>query len=110
MISYKKGDVVLMEFIYSEGHGYKKRPALIISNNKYNSKRQEIIVAAITGNISRDFIGETKLKNWEDAGLLKPSVVTSILQTLKKDLVCKKLGALTESDLKRVEINIGKIF
>ncbi|MFC1746438.1 type II toxin-antitoxin system PemK/MazF family toxin [Candidatus Riflebacteria bacterium] len=109
MMTFRKGDIVLVEFIFSEGRGWKKRPALIISSDKYNSKRQEVIVAAVTSNIERILPGDTKLGQWKKAGLLFQSAVVAILQTIKKGKIIKKLGFLSEKDLLQVEKNIGKI-
>jgi len=47
-MKYKQGDVVLVEVIFSEGSGVKKRPALIISDKYYHNHRQEVVVSAIT--------------------------------------------------------------
>ena len=63
-MSYKKGDIVLVKVIFSEGSGTKKRPALIISDEYYHNNRQKVIIAAITSNIERILPGDTKIKEW----------------------------------------------
>jgi mRNA interferase MazF len=102
------GDIVLVEVIFSEGGQSKKRPALVISCDDYNNSRQEIIVAAITSNTDRKLIGETKLKNWKQSGLKLPSVVTAVIQTIKKSLVVKKMGQIGLSDWKQVQSNLNE--
>jgi mRNA interferase MazF len=109
MMNYKKGDVVLIEFIFAERNKSKKRPALVISNVNYNNKRQEVIVLAITSNISIKLPGDTLISNWKEAGLLYPSKAACILQTIKKSLVLKKLGIISERDLKKIDNSILKI-
>jgi hypothetical protein len=42
--------------------------------------------------------GDTKIKGWQKAGLKFPSLVTGIIQTLKIDIIERKLGKLTPSD------------
>jgi mRNA interferase MazF len=108
MTNYKAGDVVLVEFIFSEQEGSKRRPALVVSSELYNKSRHEVIVAAITSNIDRKLIGETILKNWKDDGLLHPSTVTAIIQTIRTNLITKKIGTLTTIDLTSVKINLLK--
>ena len=99
MTNYKKGEVYLANVIFTDGSEVKKRPVVIVSGKDFNNKRDEIIVSAITSNIIRKIYGDISIKNWEKAGLLYPSVATGLLFTMKKDLLGKKLGNLTESDL-----------
>ena len=76
--SYIRGDIVLVELVFTQGGGSKKRPAYIISGNKYHQSRDEVIVAAITSNTTSKRVGDTKVKNWQAAGLLFPSLVAGI--------------------------------
>ncbi|MBC8456477.1 MAG: type II toxin-antitoxin system PemK/MazF family toxin [Deltaproteobacteria bacterium] len=108
MIKFKRGDVVLVEVVFSEGSGTKKRPALIISTDDYNESRQEVIIVAITSNVKRILYGDTKIQNWKDTGLIYPSLVTGIIQTIKSNMITYKLGTLSKQDLKRVQANLKK--
>ena len=102
MTGYNRGEIVLVEFGFSEGHGSKKRPALIVSSPPYHASREEVIVAAITSNVRRLLFGDTKLEQWKAAGLLFPSVVTGIIRTIKASLIARKLGVLARPDLQKV--------
>jgi len=106
MTNYRRGDIVLVEFAFSEGTGSKKRPALIVSSDRYHKRRQEVILAAITSNIQRVLFADTKIAEWKEAGLLYASLVTGIIRTVKGSVIIKKLGVLLDSDLKRVEENL----
>ena len=108
MTKYRSGDIILLEVVFSEGTGSKQRPALIISSDEYHRNRQEIIISAITSNVDRVLVGDTKLDHWKEAGLLFPSLVTGIIQTMKASLVIRKLGALTGQDLQKVQGNLKK--
>jgi len=108
MTKYKRGDIVLVDFGFSEGTGSKKRPALIISNDNYHQGRQEVIVAAVTGNIKRVLFADTKIDKWKEAGLIYPSLVTGIMRTIKDSMIIHKLGALLQQDLQKVQKNLGK--
>ena len=109
MKSYDHGDVILVEFVFSEGAKSKQRPALVLSVEDYHKNRQELILAAITSNVDRQLIGDTKLKDWKKVGLLYPSLVTAIVRTIKKDMVSRKLGRLSNEDLQAVEENLKKV-
>lgn len=108
MTKYKSGDIVLLEVVFSEGTGSKHRPALIISSDEYHRNRQEVIIAAITSNIDRVLAGDTKLDFWKESGLLLPSVVAGIIQTMKSSMVIRKLGNLMGQDFQKVQSNLKK--
>ena len=107
--NYKRGDVVIVNFGFSEGTGAKKRPSLIISDGNYNKRRQEVIVLAITSNTERILFGDTKPVQWKEASLLYPSVITGIVRTIKKSMIYRRIGALTQKDFQQVEKNLKKI-
>lgn len=109
MISYRRGDVVLVKFLFSDGKGIKLRPALVLSSKDYNANRKELIMAAITSNVERRLIGDTRLSDWKEANLLHPSLVTAIIRTIKQDMVERKLGRLSENDFRIVERNLRDV-
>lgn len=55
---------------------------------------------AITSQTEKTFgIGECMIKNWKEAGLLKPSAIKPAISTIEQRLVLKKLGKLSSEDL-----------
>lgn len=98
-IAPRRGDVVLVEFVFTDQSGAKLRPALVISSAAYGRARREIVVAAITSNVTRRLFGEHVLVDWRDAGLLFPSTVTGIIRTVSRPVVRRRLGSLTPADL-----------
>jgi mRNA interferase MazF len=53
---YNQGDILLIPIPFSDLTSSKKRPVLVLSNNDYNRKTEDIIVAAVTSNItSKDY-------------------------------------------------------
>ena len=56
MTRYNRGDVILVPFPFSDQTTAKKRPAIIVSSDTYNSISQDIVIMAITGQI-RSHIG-----------------------------------------------------
>ncbi|MBM3934993.1 MAG: type II toxin-antitoxin system PemK/MazF family toxin [SAR202 cluster bacterium] len=100
--SYKRGDIFLVEFVFSEGTGMKKRPAVLVSSNSYNAARKDVIVAGVTTDVTRLLVGDHLLANWREAGLLHPSVVTGIISTIKQDMVGRRIGSLSEADIRQL--------
>lgn len=109
MIKCKYGDIVLVNFGFSEGIGFKKRPALVVSSKAYHTERQEVVILAITSNVDRILLGDTKVSQWKEAGLLYPSLVTGIIRTIKSNMIFRKIGEISKDDLNKVEENIKKI-
>ena len=72
MISFKRSDVVLVSFVFSDETGIKQRPTVVLSTESYDRSRQEIIVAAVTSNVDRLLVGDYRIAAWrhwvDDAG------------------------------------------
>jgi mRNA interferase MazF len=99
MTSYNFGDVVLVPFPFTDQSGTKKRPAVVVSSASYNNARRDLILAAVTSQVSRATqVGDVEVSEWEGAGLLKPSVIKPILTTIEQRLVIRTLGRLRADD------------
>ncbi len=101
--TFSRGDVVVVDFLYPDQRGSKHRPALVVSSARYHAGRQEVVLAGLTSNIGRRLPGDTNLADWASADLPLPSVVTGILQTVKRSAVMRALGSLSARDLRAVE-------
>ncbi len=108
MMGYKPGDILFAELTFADGTGSKKRPVVVLSGETYNSRRQELIVAAVTSNISRLLFGDTKITQWEESGLKFPSHATGIVQTITQDGVLRKLGSISHRDFESLKTNLKK--
>ncbi len=104
MTRYNRGDVILVPFPFSDQTVTKKRPAVIVSSDKYNVISQDIVIMAITGQMrGRLGVGEFLIEDWQPAGLLKPSAVKSAISTIEQRLVLKLLGRFSSEDLSTLE-------
>ena len=109
MINYKRGDVVLVGFLFADESGLKRRPAVVLSSRGYHQNRQEVIIAAVTSNVDRVRFGDHALAGWKEAGLLFPSLVTGILRTIKLQMIHRRLGAVPVREMKAIDLNLQKI-
>ena len=105
----RRGDVVLVRFVFADELGVKRRPVLVLSADEYHADRAEIVVAAITSNVGRLLPGDGLLKEWRRAGLAKPSVATGILRTIKAAMIDATLGAVAKADLGAVEDRLRRM-
>jgi mRNA interferase MazF len=108
MTAYKRGDVVLVGFVFSDESGKKLRPALVISSSAYNRGRKEVVVTAITSNVRRRLFGDHLIGDWKDAGLLFPSVATGILRTVTREMLDRKLGVMAKVDMDAVDSELRR--
>jgi mRNA interferase MazF len=100
MTAYKRGDIVLVPFPFSDQTAIKKRPAVVISSSLHNELSHDIIIMAVTSQTANTGeIGECLIKNWKEAGLLKPSAFKPAISSIEQKLVLKKLGALVAEDI-----------
>jgi mRNA interferase MazF len=109
MTAYKRGDVVLVSFVFADESGTKHRPAVVLSSNAYHENRQEVIIAAITSNVDRVLFGDYMLAGWNEAGLLFPSLVTGILRTIKMQMIHRRLGSVSPPELNAIDSNVHRI-
>src|SRR5262249_18594872 len=78
--SFSQGDVVLVPFPFTDLSAVKQRPALVLSPERLNNVRTDLIVAAITSQIPSE-IGEDEIllsdADQRTAGLPKTSISNS---------------------------------
>ena len=109
MTAYSFGNIVLVPFPFTDQSTVKKRPAVVISSDAYNRKRPDIIIMAVTSQMrSAAFFGDIAVNQWQQAGLLKPSVIRRIVTTIEKSLVIKTLGRLNKEDRKSLRESFYK--
>ena len=110
MTTYKRGDVILVSFPFSDESGTKQRPAVIVSSEAYNQRRQEVVISAITSRTDRILTGDHLINDWSEAGLLSPSVATGIFRTIKQNMITRKLGSMPTNDLKEIDNQLAISF
>jgi mRNA interferase MazF len=103
MTTYERGNVVLLQFPFTTFVRGKQRPAVIVSTNSYNQAGDDVIAAAITSNLkAARHPGDHLLSYWREAGLIKESLVKSVLFTVEKSLIIRKLGKIKETDMEGI--------
>jgi mRNA interferase MazF len=104
MTTYEFGDVLLVPFPFTDQTTSKKRPTVVISSSAYNTARSDLILIAVSSQVKTPLLfGELEIKDWQSAGLLKISVVKSVITTIEKSLVIRQLGKLQTSDCESLE-------
>lgn len=109
---HNQGDIVLIPIPFSDLTTQKKRPVLVISNDYYNRRNRDMIVAAITSNVTgREY--EVVITNDEMAeGELKAisAIRSDELYTLSQSIVEKNFGKVEISVLAKVKEQLDNWF
>lgn len=96
--TYKKWDIILVPFPFTEKSANKRRPALVVSPTAFN-RGSEIVVAFMTSNVKvRTRTGDHRVVDWIGAKLPKPTLIRMRFASISKSIVVRRLGKLTKKD------------
>lgn len=112
MTGYKRGDIVLVPFPFTDFSTLKQRPALVISSEAFNRSREDIILVAITSQSNSARGGNYPIKGAEQkhSGLLREGVVlVGKIITIDQRLIRNKLGTLSPKVLEEISERIFNI-
>lgn len=108
---YEQGDILLIPIPFSDLTSSKKRPVLVLSNNDYNRKTEDIIVAAVTSNItSKDYNVLISNKDMQEGNLHVNSCVrVDKIYTLSQSIVIKKFGTVKPEVINNIKEKLSKL-
>lgn len=98
MMSYKRGDIVLVLFPDANFRTAKRRPVLVIQADELNTGLSQTTVAMVTGNLSRAnhpsrIPIDLQTEEGKRSGLSLPSVImTDNLATIPYSAIDRKIG------------------
>src|SRR5438874_7659692 len=101
---YKRGDIVLVPFPFTDLSSSKRRPALIISPDSFNTAKQDVVLVAITSQIGTD-PRAIALEEHDFVGgkLPKASIIRiTKLFTIHSALIVKRLCSVKAPKLQEV--------
>ena len=107
-----RGDVVVALFPLASGSGSKPRPVLVVQSDTYNTKMQNLVVAAITTNLKHaadpaSVLIDVAAPEGKASGLVQNSIVSCVnLATIDGSLVAKKVGRLPAAVMHRVDASL----
>lgn len=108
--SFSFGDVVLVPFPFTDQRGSKRRPAVIVSTDRYHLERPDLILLPITSQVrSVTRFGDVPVSNIQVAGLLQHSMIKPVLLTIEASLVLRTLGRLDDDDQRALRHALAQI-
>ena len=104
-MQYKQREIVLVPFPYSDLSASKKRPVLIVSNDDFNNKFEDVVVCVITSDVYKD-IYSLQLRNEDlEMGMLPEQSVVKAhkLFSIHKSKIIRKFSVVNEKYFAEVE-------
>lgn len=107
---YKRYDIVRVPFPFTDRDAVKKRPALVLSDEKlFNAPVGHSVLAMITTAKESSWVFDTVIIDLVSAGLPVPSVIRLKLFTLDNRFILNRIGELVGDDKIRIEENLRKL-
>ncbi len=105
--SYRRGDVVLVPFPFTDLSSTKTRPAVVVNVSGFERSTGDFIAALVTSTPQATPF-DCALQDWQQARLLSPSWVRAKLVTPSPSLVRYRPGRLSRRDLAEVEARLRR--
>jgi mRNA interferase MazF len=100
----KQWDVVVVPFPYSDKLVEKRRPALVVSSDKFNAETGLLWVAMITSTPNIGWHGDVEIPVASKSGLTSPSIIRNAkLAAIERDHVVRIIGRMDSRVAKKVK-------
>jgi mRNA interferase MazF len=108
-MNVRRGDIVLAFYPFASGGGTKKRPVLVVQNDRDNQRLTNTIVVQISGNLRRaheptHLLIEVASTAGRQSGLPSDSVISCVnLATIHEARIDRTIGSLPASVMAQVD-------
>jgi mRNA interferase MazF len=109
-MNVQRGDVVMVDWLFSDRTGSKRRPALVVQADVYNTSLDDTILAMITGSARRRVGAATQLEidistpDGAQSGLVINSVVQcENLVTVDRNFILRVRGRLSPALMGKID-------
>jgi hypothetical protein len=82
---------------------------VIVNVEEYQIRNTDILIAPITSRLQNQRFGDHIIAQWQQAGLLLPSLVRAKVATLRASMVSRSLGRMPLADLQQIETNLRQV-
>jgi mRNA interferase MazF len=100
----EQGDILLIPIPFTDLTSQKRRPVIVISNNSYNKKTNDLVVVAMTSNPAEaDYSFTINSDDLEKGTLNHPGKVrVDKIYTLAQTIVVKTFGRVNQKTMERI--------
>lgn len=104
----KRGNVVIVDYPYSDAAGSKVRPALVVQSDDKNKILDDTIIALITSQLRRSadthVVIDISTAEGKQSGLrLQSAIQCENLYTIDQKFILKAIGALSKRTMRKVD-------
>lgn len=110
MISQR--EIVLLPFPFSDLRSSKVRPVVVVSNDEYNKKSEDMIVVPMTTNLDlREYALLVTNKDLESGKLIKDSKIkVDRIFSINRKIIKMKIGKVKEEIMNMIKEELYKLF
>ena len=105
-----RGDVVILNTPFPDDKGSKMRPGVIVSTEEYHRGRRDVLIASLTGNVTRRLAGKYVLLDWARAGLDRSSATSGQIGTMARSRINRRVGSVSGRDMAGIVEALKEIF
>ena len=100
----KQGDILLIPIPFTDLSSRKRRPVIVISNDQYNRKTNDIVVVAMTSNPQvTDYSLSITSSDLVEGALNRPGKIrVDKIYTLSQAIVARTFGQVDDKTLSRI--------
>ena len=107
--SIRRGDIVLIDTLFTDWSGGKVRPSVIMSSEEYHRGRKDVVAASLTSKFNRRLAGLYVLADWSNSGLNAPSATSGQIVTAARSKIRRRVGRVSNRDLTGIEAALRQI-
>ncbi len=110
-IETRQKEVYWVTFPFSDSVNKKHRPALIISNDRYNAENEDVLACAITSVLKpRQYSVLLEEKSFTQGGLpLQSRLRADKIVSIEKNLLSKKAGLVSKETFSKIIIELNNL-
>jgi mRNA interferase MazF len=106
-----QGSIILVDFSYSNQSQSKVRPALVVSNSRYNRISRDVIVMKITSRKPKMMAVGLTNADLSTGSLDHSSFVQADgIYALEKDLICDTIGIVNAAKMREIQNLVSELF
>jgi mRNA interferase MazF len=108
---YEQGEILIVPIPFSDLSSNKKRPVLVLSNTEYNRRTNDIVITAITSNLTeKDYVVMITNNDLELGSLKADSCIRADkIYTLAQKIVASSFGKVKPYIVERVKEKIAQL-
>jgi mRNA interferase MazF len=108
-MNVQRGDVVMVRFPFADGATFKRRPAVVVQNDRNNHRLDNVILAQVTTRLGPPneptrFVVDPTTPVGSQSGLaMRSAIACENLSTTRKDQITEVVGHLCDAYLELLD-------